>query len=121
MCARFSYARASCGVVIPHCALSHPAALAGAATSDRRMTIGFSMGWTTFRRGEEARTPPRRDVVLRSVLDQFSEKMAFATQSVSLGHSFLLLVYRDLRLAMRQGGDAAMVVAFFVLTVILFP
>lgn len=34
---------------------------------------------------------------------------------------FLLLVTRDLRLAFRQGGDAAMVVAFFVLTVILFP
>jgi heme exporter protein B len=35
--------------------------------------------------------------------------------------AFLLLVSRDLRLALRQGGDAAMVVAFFVLTVILFP
>jgi len=34
---------------------------------------------------------------------------------------FLLLVGRDLRLALRQGGDAAMVVAFFVLTVVLFP
>ena len=34
---------------------------------------------------------------------------------------FRLLVQRDLRLALRQGGDAAMVVAFFVLTVILFP
>jgi heme exporter protein B len=34
---------------------------------------------------------------------------------------FGLLVARDLRLALRQGGDAAMVVAFFVLTVILFP
>src|SRR5471032_3238187 len=47
--------------------------------------------------------------------------MAFPTQSVSLGRACLLLVHRDLRLAMRQGGDAAMVVAFFVLTVILFP
>jgi heme exporter protein B len=35
--------------------------------------------------------------------------------------AFRLLVFRDLRLALRQGGDAAMVVAFFVLTVILFP
>jgi heme exporter protein B len=35
--------------------------------------------------------------------------------------AFRLLVLRDLRLALRQGGDAAMVVAFFVLTVILFP
>ncbi len=35
--------------------------------------------------------------------------------------SFRLLVFRDLRLAFRQGGDAAMVVGFFVLTVILFP
>src|SRR5579864_7310033 len=35
--------------------------------------------------------------------------------------AFRLLVARDLRLALRQGGDAAMVVAFFVLTVILFP
>jgi heme exporter protein B len=35
--------------------------------------------------------------------------------------AFRRLVLRDLRLALRQGGDAAMVVAFFVLTVILFP
>jgi heme exporter protein B len=35
--------------------------------------------------------------------------------------AFRALVARDLRLALRQGGDAAMVVAFFVLTVILFP
>jgi heme exporter protein B len=35
--------------------------------------------------------------------------------------AFRLLVHRDLRLAFRQGGDAAMVVGFFVLTVILFP
>jgi heme exporter protein B len=34
---------------------------------------------------------------------------------------FRILVARDLRLAFRQGGDAAMVVAFFVLTVVLFP
>ncbi len=34
---------------------------------------------------------------------------------------FLTLVGRDLRLALRQGGDAAMVVGFFVMTVILFP
>jgi heme exporter protein B len=33
----------------------------------------------------------------------------------------LCLVRRDLRLALRQGGDAAMVVGFFVLAVILFP
>jgi len=31
------------------------------------------------------------------------------------------LVQRDLRLALRQGGDAAMVVGFFVLAAILFP
>lgn len=36
-------------------------------------------------------------------------------------NGFGLLVARDLRLAWRQGGDAAMVMAFFVLTVILFP
>src|SRR6266404_4941217 len=35
--------------------------------------------------------------------------------------SFCLVVRRDLRLALRQGGDAAMVVAFFVLAVVLFP
>jgi heme exporter protein B len=35
--------------------------------------------------------------------------------------AFLLLVRRDLRLALRQGGDAAIVVAFFFLAVILFP
>ena len=34
---------------------------------------------------------------------------------------FRLLVQRDLRLALRQGGDAALVVGFFVLTTILFP
>jgi heme exporter protein B len=35
--------------------------------------------------------------------------------------AFLHLVRRDLRLALRQGGDAAMVVAFFILAVVLFP
>jgi heme exporter protein B len=35
--------------------------------------------------------------------------------------AFLTLVGRDLRLAFRQGGDAAMVIGFFVLTVVLFP
>jgi heme exporter protein B len=35
--------------------------------------------------------------------------------------TFRRLVQRDLRLALRQGGDAAMVLAFFVLTVVLFP
>ena len=35
--------------------------------------------------------------------------------------AFRLLVARDLRLALRQSGDAGTVVAFFVLTVILFP
>ena len=35
--------------------------------------------------------------------------------------AFRRLILRDLRLAFRQGGDAAMVVGFFVLTVILFP
>ena len=35
--------------------------------------------------------------------------------------AFRLLVARELRLALRQGGDAAMVVGFFVLTIILFP
>src|SRR5215471_1947353 len=34
---------------------------------------------------------------------------------------FRVLVARELRLALRQGGDSAMVVAFFVLAVILFP
>jgi heme exporter protein B len=34
---------------------------------------------------------------------------------------FRRLVERDLRLALRQGGDWAVVLAFFVLTVILFP
>jgi heme exporter protein B len=35
--------------------------------------------------------------------------------------AWLLLVRRDLRLALRQGGDAALVIAFFFLAVILFP
>jgi heme exporter protein B len=34
---------------------------------------------------------------------------------------FLLLVRRDVRLALRQGGDAAMVIGFFVLGAVLFP
>ena len=34
---------------------------------------------------------------------------------------FTLLVARDLRLALRRGADSTMVVAFFVLTVVLFP
>jgi len=35
--------------------------------------------------------------------------------------AWLTLVRRDLRLALRQGGDAAMVIAFFFLAVTLFP
>ncbi|HZB91394.1 MAG TPA: heme exporter protein CcmB [Stellaceae bacterium] len=35
--------------------------------------------------------------------------------------AFRLLAARDLRLALRQGGDTAMVVGFFVLTIVLFP
>jgi heme exporter protein B len=35
--------------------------------------------------------------------------------------SFLTLVRRDVRLALRQGGDAAMVMGFFVLGTVLFP
>jgi len=35
--------------------------------------------------------------------------------------SFLALIGRDLRLAVRQGSDAALVLAFFVLAVLLFP
>ena len=34
---------------------------------------------------------------------------------------FSVLVARDLRLAMRQGGDCVMAVAFFILAVLLFP
>jgi heme exporter protein B len=47
--------------------------------------------------------------------------MLAAAPPVSLGRAFLLTLRRDLRLALRQGGDAAMVVAFFVLAIILFP
>jgi heme exporter protein B len=52
--------------------------------------------------------------------------MVTRTPSSNLGPShvvapFLLIVRRDLRLSLRQGGDAAMVVGFFVLAVILFP
>jgi heme exporter protein B len=35
--------------------------------------------------------------------------------------AFLGLFRRDLRLALRQGGDTGLVIAFFVLTVVLFP
>ena len=34
---------------------------------------------------------------------------------------FLVLLSRDLRLALRSGGDVAAVLAFFVITVVLFP
>jgi len=34
---------------------------------------------------------------------------------------FMLIVARDLRLALRRGADSTMVVTFFVLTVVLFP
>ncbi len=47
--------------------------------------------------------------------------MVMRTPSSNLGRPFLLIVRRDLRLSLRQGGDAAMVVGFFILTVILFP
>jgi len=36
-------------------------------------------------------------------------------------NAFLRLLHRDLRLALRQGADAAMAVLFFVLCVIMFP
>ena len=36
-------------------------------------------------------------------------------------HSFLSVIHRDLRLAMRQGMDSVMVVMFFVIAVVLFP
>jgi heme exporter protein B len=39
----------------------------------------------------------------------------------SLVRSFVAVVRRDLRLAVREGGDAAMTLGFFVLAVILFP
>jgi hypothetical protein len=39
----------------------------------------------------------------------------------SLARSFVAVVRRDLRLAVREGGDAAMTLGFFVLAVILFP
>jgi heme exporter protein B len=39
----------------------------------------------------------------------------------SPSRSFVVVVRRDLRLALRQGGDAAMVAGFFILTIILFP
>ena len=35
--------------------------------------------------------------------------------------AFLTLLSRDLRLALRSGGDVAAVLAFFVITVVLFP
>jgi heme exporter protein B len=38
-----------------------------------------------------------------------------------LVRSFIAVVRRDLRLAVREGGDAAMTLGFFVLAVILFP
>jgi heme exporter protein B len=39
----------------------------------------------------------------------------------TLAGCFISVVRRDLRLAVRQGGNAAMIVSFFVLAVILFP
>ena len=40
---------------------------------------------------------------------------------MTLGSRFWHLIHRDLRLAMRQGSDAAVAVMFFVLCVVLFP
>src|SRR4051794_18907235 len=40
---------------------------------------------------------------------------------MAAARAFIVLVRRDLRLALRQGGDTAMVAAFFVLAVVLFP
>ncbi len=47
--------------------------------------------------------------------------MHLPASSPSLGRAFCLVAGRDLRLSLRQGGDAAMVLAFFILAVILFP
>src|SRR6185437_4347584 len=41
--------------------------------------------------------------------------------SAGIARPFWRLIRRDLRLALRQGGDAGTVVGFFVLAVILFP
>jgi heme exporter protein B len=47
--------------------------------------------------------------------------MIIRTDQPRPGRAFLVVVRRDLRLALRQGGDAAMVAGFFILTIILFP
>src|SRR5216683_2056517 len=47
--------------------------------------------------------------------------MTAGKSPVGLADAFLVVVRRDLHLALRQGGDAALVAGFFVLTVILFP
>src|SRR5262249_9648567 len=47
--------------------------------------------------------------------------MVLAAPSDSIGRSMARIVARELRLALRQGGDAAMVLAFYTLAVILFP
>src|ERR1700688_2233854 len=65
--------------------------------------------------------PPHRILNGRAGRGTQAAIMVTPTTSSNLAQPFLLLVLRDLRLALRQGGDAAMVVAFFVLTVILFP
>src|SRR3954469_3601822 len=47
--------------------------------------------------------------------------MTICADQARAGRAFLVAVRRDLRLVPRQGGDAAMVAGFFVLTIILFP
>jgi heme exporter protein B len=47
--------------------------------------------------------------------------MMILETAFSPSRAFLVVVRRDLRLALRQGGDAAMVAGFFILTIILFP
>src|SRR5712692_2446823 len=107
---------------MPQAVRSQPAAAAGLAqlpparalqmTARRAASIGRRPDLAR-RRARDRHSP---FPIWYIVLDMTIDEAAFSPL-----RSFLVVVRRDLRLALRQGGDAAMVVAFFVLTVILFP
>src|SRR6185312_8742892 len=84
-----------------------------------RRPAGRGGGPLRRRRHRDCREP--RPARSRQRRDPGTRRLHTARPRARGVSAFLLLVRRDLRLALRQGGDAAMVLAFFFLAVILFP